>query len=94
MWIKHNKILLNKMSLLLVMLLVVMTGLTASGCVGGLRAVGWSGGVVADGTIFVGSLESRLVAVSVADGTRQWSEPLTVSSSTGTLAARRHPWRW
>ncbi len=85
MWTKHNKILSSKILLLLVMLLVVMSGLTISGCVGGLQSVGWSGGVVADGTIFVGSLESRLVAVSVADGTRQWSEPLTVSSSTGAL---------
>ena len=85
MWTKHNKVLLSKILLLLVMLLVVMSGLTTWGCVGGLRSVGWSGGVIADGTIFVGSLEGRLVAVSVADGTRQWSEPLTVSSSTGAF---------
>ena len=81
MWVKHNKILLGKILLLLVILLV--GGLAASGCIGGLQPIGWSGGVVADGTLFLGSIEGRLVAVSIADGARQWSEPLPASGSTG-----------
>jgi len=81
--IKHNKIRLSKILLLAVMLLVVMAGLTTSGCVKGLKPVGWSGGVVADETLFLGSTEGRLVAVSLADGTRQWSEQITATSSGG-----------
>ncbi len=82
MWIKHNKILLrNKMLLLLVLLLV--GGLIASGCIRGSQPVGWSGGVVADGTLFLGSTEGKLVAVNIADHASQWSEPLQASGSTG-----------
>ncbi len=89
MWVKHNKILLGKILLLLVILLV--GGLTASGCIGGLQPIGWSGGVVADGTLFLGSIEGRLVAVSIADGARQWSEPLTASGSAGGFGCAASP---
>jgi len=91
MWVKHNKILLGKILLLLVILLV--GGLTASGCIGGLQPIGWSGGVVADGTLFLGSIEGRLVAVNVSDATptHQWSEPLTVSGSTGGFGCAAAP---
>jgi len=89
MWVKHNKILLGKILLLLVILLV--GGLTASGCIGGLQPIGWSGGVVADGTLFLGSVEGRLVAVNIADGARQWSEPLTASGSTGGFGCAASP---
>ncbi len=89
MWVKHNKILLGKVLLLLVILLV--GGLTASGCIGGLQPIGWSGGVVADGTVFLGSVEGRLVAVSIADGVRQWSEPLQASGSTGGFGCAASP---
>ncbi len=90
MWIKHNKILLrNKMLLLLVLLLV--GGLIASGCIRGSQPVGWSGGVVADGTLFLGSTEGKLVAVSIADGASQWSEPLQASGSTGGFGCAAAP---
>ena len=81
MWVKHKKRLSGKILLLLVVLLV--GGLTTSGCIRGLQPIGWSGGLVADGTLFLGSVEGRLVAVSVADGAHQWSEPLLASGSTG-----------
>jgi len=83
MRVKNNKIKLSKILLLTVMFLVVTAGLATSGCIGGLQPVGWSGGVVADETLFLGSMEGRLVAVSVADGARQWSEPITITSSGG-----------
>jgi len=83
MRVKNNKIKLSKILLLTVMFLVVTVGLATSGCMGGLQPVGWSGGVVADETLFLGSMEGRLVVVSVADGTRQWSEPITTTSSGG-----------
>lgn len=89
MWVKHNKILLGKILLLLVIFLV--GGLAASGCIGGLQPIGWSGGVVADETVFLGSVEGRLVAVSIADGARQWSEPLQASGSTGGFGCAASP---
>ena len=89
MWVKHNKILLSKILLLLVILLV--GGLTTSGCIRGLQPIGWSGGVVADGTLFLGSIEGRLVAVNIADGTYQWSEPLTASGSAGGFGCAASP---
>jgi outer membrane protein assembly factor BamB len=74
MWVKHNKILLSKILLLLVILLV--GGLTASGCIRSLQPVGWSGGVVADGTLFLGSIEGKLVALNAGDGNRLWEVSL------------------
>lgn len=81
MRIRHKRTLLGKILLLLVILLV--GGLTSSGCIKGLQPIGWSGGAVADGTLFVGSKEGRLVVVNIADGGRQWSEPLKAKSTGG-----------
>jgi outer membrane protein assembly factor BamB len=63
--------------------LVIAIGLVAFGCVSGLAAVGWSGGTVADGTLYVGSQQGRLVAVSLTDDNRAFSEVLTPVSQSG-----------
>ena len=81
MWFRYNRGLLGKTLFLLVILLMV--GLTSLGCVRGLQSVGWSGGAVSGGTLFVGSKEGRLVAVNIADESRQWSEPLKASTPAG-----------
>lgn len=81
-FIKHKSI-MGKMLLLLVMLLVIVSGVTGLGCIRGLQPIGWSGGVVADGTLFVGSKEGRLVAVDIVSGGRQWSEGLKMPASAG-----------
>jgi outer membrane protein assembly factor BamB len=73
----------GKVLFLLVILLVIMTGLSGAGCMQGLQPIGWSGGVVAGDTLFVGSKEGRLVAVNLDDGSRQWSLPLKMSPSSG-----------
>jgi len=75
-WIKRNKI-------LFLLVILLLSGLIASGCIRGSQPVGWSGGVVADGTLFLGSTEGKLVAVNIADGTSQWSESLQASGATG-----------
>ena len=80
MWFKHKR-LLGRILLLLVMLLMV--GLTSVGCIEGLQPIGWSGGAVSDSTLFVGSTEGRLVAVNIAEGNLQWSEPIRASTSAG-----------
>ena len=81
MWFRHNRVLLGKILLLLVILLMV--GLTSLGCVEGLQPIGWSGGAVSDGTLFVGSKEGRLVAVNIADDSRQWSGPIKAKPTGG-----------
>jgi len=80
-WFRHNRVLSGKILLLLVILLVV--GLTSLGCVRGLQPIGWSGGTVSGGTLFVGSKEGRLVAVNIADESRQWSESLRAKPTGG-----------
>jgi len=82
-YLSKHKPILGKTLLLLVMLLVIMSGLTGLGCIRGLQPIGWSGGVVADGTLFVGSKQGRLVVVNIAAGSRQWSEPLKMPQSGG-----------
>jgi len=80
-WFRHNRVLSGKILLLLVILLMV--GLTSLGCVRGLQPIGWSGGTVSGGTLFVGSKEGRLVAVNIADESRQWSESLRAKPTGG-----------
>lgn len=75
------KLLKGKILLLLVTLLLI--GITSSGCIKGLQSIGWSGGTVSDDTLFVGSKEGKLVAVNLADGSRQWSEPLRAAEQAG-----------
>ena len=59
----HNRV-------LLILALLLVGVITVSGCTAAGRqmAQGWAGGVVSDGTIFVGSMEGKLVALGVSDG--------------------------
>ncbi|MFC2017369.1 PQQ-binding-like beta-propeller repeat protein [Chloroflexota bacterium] len=77
---RHNR-LLGRILLLLV--IILMVGLSSLGCVEGLQPIGWSGGAVSGDTLFVGSKEGRLVAVNIADESRQWSEPIKAQKSGG-----------
>lgn len=67
---------------LLAAMLIIIVGVSL-GCVGGLTPIGWSGGKVADGTLFVGSKEGRLVAIDLADESRLWAEPLSPDGGGG-----------
>ncbi|MFC1860904.1 PQQ-binding-like beta-propeller repeat protein [Chloroflexota bacterium] len=76
----HNNKLTVKISLLVILIISVLALL---GCVRGLQPIGWSGVAIADGNLFTGSKEGRLVAIN-ADGSRRWSEPLKLPrSATG-----------
>lgn len=79
--LKRGKWRTGRILLLMVMLLVI--GLAGFGCIKGLQPIGWSGGAVSDGTLLVGSKEGRLVAVNLADESRQWSAPLKQTRQTG-----------
>lgn len=73
----------GKTVILLVMILTIVGGSAVVGCVKGLQPIGWSGGVVDGGSLFVGSKEGKLVAVNIATGSRQWSEALKKPPSGG-----------
>ncbi len=78
MWIKHNRRFWGKVLLLLVIL--VIGGVTVSGCYGRSQPRGWSGAIIADDSLFVGSLDGRLVGLNKSDGSRLWP----VDSMLGT----------
>jgi outer membrane protein assembly factor BamB len=71
----------GKTIVLLVMVLTIVCGSAVIGCVRGLQPIGWSGGVVDGGSLFVGSKEGRLVSVNLTTGSRQWSEALKMPPS-------------
>jgi len=65
--------------------MVLAVSLVGLGCVKGLMPIGWSGGAVSDGTLFVGSKEGRLVAINLDDESRLWAESLRPVSQPGFL---------
>ncbi|MDO8687900.1 MAG: PQQ-binding-like beta-propeller repeat protein [Dehalococcoidales bacterium] len=69
MVIRPRRKLLVRGALLLVVLF--LTGLIVTGCVGGTTVPrGWSGGTIVDSTLFIGSMEGKLVTISTVDGSR------------------------
>lgn len=80
MWIKHNRRLWAKVLLLLVIL--VIGGVTVSGCYGGSQPRGWSGAIIADDTLFLASVEGRLVGLNKSDGSRLWTSESEIESGT------------
>ena len=69
----------------MLLLVMLMAGLLViAGCApGGARPRGWSGGTIAGGTLFLGSMEGRLVAVDTSNGSRLWEVPFTARPSGG-----------
>ena len=63
--------------------LVIAVGLITFGCVSGLAPIGWSGGTVSDGTLYVGSQYGQLVAVNLSNDSRLVSEALVPVSQPG-----------
>ncbi|MDP2729779.1 MAG: PQQ-binding-like beta-propeller repeat protein [Dehalococcoidales bacterium] len=64
------------------LLLILLIGLVLTGCrPPGLGAVpkGWSGGVIDDGVLFIGSMTGSLVAVNATDGSLLSAVPLDTS---------------
>jgi outer membrane protein assembly factor BamB len=76
-----NKKTVGKVALLIAAVLAV--GMLGISCVSGMAAIGWSGGTVSNGTLYVGSLEGRLAVVNLTDNSRQWAEPLKAVVASG-----------
>jgi outer membrane protein assembly factor BamB len=81
--IRNSAVLAGKACLLVIFVLV---GLTVLGCAG-IRSApeGGSGGTIVDGTLYIGSMAGKLVAVNTSDGSRLWAEPLKGTGSAGGL---------
>ena len=89
MWIKHNR---GLFKILLLLIVLLIGGIVVSGCARtGALPRGWSGGIVADGTLFLASMEGSLVAINIADGSRQQSEPLKVQAPSGGFGCTPAP---
>jgi eukaryotic-like serine/threonine-protein kinase len=81
----HLKEKQRQLKIVFLVAIVVLLTFISSGCVGGIQAIGWSGGAISKGTLFVGSQEGRLVSISLADESRRWSEPLTKPTQSSFL---------
>jgi len=78
--------LIGKILLLLVILLVLISGISAFGCAprAGAVARGWSGGIVAEDTLFLGSMGGKLVAIDISSRNRRWADvPFEMEQSGG-----------
>jgi outer membrane protein assembly factor BamB len=67
----------------LLLALIVIITVVGFSCVRGLAPIGWSGGTVSDGNLYVGSREGRLVSVNITSTSRLWSEALKAVSQPG-----------
>jgi outer membrane protein assembly factor BamB len=63
--------------------LIIAIGLIAVGCISGLASVGWSGGTVYNGVLYVGSRQGQLVAVNLSDESVLFSEAMVPVSQPG-----------
>jgi eukaryotic-like serine/threonine-protein kinase len=78
----------NKKAFILVSILlavIIASSIFLTGCVRGMSAIGWSGIAVADGTIYAGSKEGRLVSVDLnSNNARRFAEPIKSPASGGS----------
>ncbi len=70
----------------LLMAAVLALAIFGFSCVSGMAAIGWSGGAVSNGVLYVGSMEGRLTAINLAEQSRQWAEPLKVAAQGGLFS--------
>jgi outer membrane protein assembly factor BamB len=76
-----GKIAPGLLALLAVFILAI--GLFGFSCVRGLSPIGWSGGTVANDTLYVGSIGGQLVAVNLNDNSVLPAQKLTPQSQPG-----------
>ena len=77
-----NRILSGKILLLLI--IVIVSGITVLGCAPtGAQPKGWSGGTIADGTLFLGSMEGKVAAVNISTHVRLWPDVLLETKPAG-----------
>ncbi|MFH0769695.1 MAG: PQQ-binding-like beta-propeller repeat protein, partial [Chloroflexota bacterium] len=68
----------------LLLVTFVLGVLAFAGCTGTtVIPKGWSGGTIADGTLFIGSMEGKVVAMNITDGSRTWTTTLEAAAPSG-----------
>jgi len=72
---------MGKIFLFLVILL--LGGLVFAGCTRGAQPKGWSGGTIDNGTLFLGSMEGKLVAIDLSNHTQLWETLLETAKPSG-----------
>lgn len=88
MTIKHNTFSgAGKLVLLAIVVLV------AFGCVPGGTSVprGWSGAAVDGTTLYIGSMDGKIIALNASDGRRLWSAPLETAAPSGGFGCAAPP---
>ena len=93
MKIRNNQKPLFKKSFFIGILLLIGLGGLA-GCVSGTATIpkGWSGGVVADNNLYIGSMAGKLVALELPGGNRSWVAPLeTIKQPSGGFGCAPAP---
>lgn len=70
--------------ILLLLVMLVLAGVTVFGCAPvGSQPKGWSGGTIADGALFFGSMKGEVIALNTSDGSRLWEITLETSKPAG-----------
>ena len=72
-----------RLKIAILTLLLLLVGGLGTGCVPGTVAGGGSAGVVADGTLYLGSLSGQLLAINAQTGSRLWSVSLEQPAQRG-----------
>jgi len=67
---------------ILILVVLLVSGLAITGCIGGTGQVAWSGATIAEETLFVGSL-GKMIAIETTDGDFLWEETLETEGSSG-----------
>lgn len=77
----------------LLLVTIIVSGLVFSSCTSGsIKTRGWSGVTIADDTLFVGSMDGRLVAVNTVNNTYSWAELMEVKEqASGFLGCTPTP---
>jgi outer membrane protein assembly factor BamB len=74
----------SKLKLTVILAVVLVAGLLLTGCVSGLAPIGWSGGTVSGGELFIGTREGKLAAIDLAnESSPKFSGAIKASSSPG-----------
>lgn len=78
-------------SKLLVLLVILLVGGLMVGCAPTTQPRGWSGGVLADGKLFLGSMEGKLVALNASGGAQFWSTTLETTKQGSSFGCAAPP---
>ncbi|MBI3040177.1 MAG: PQQ-like beta-propeller repeat protein [Chloroflexi bacterium] len=69
----------------LLLLVILLAGLVLASCRAGTGTIprGWSGGIIDNGILYIGSMAGELVAANITDGSRLWAVPLETPPASG-----------